>query len=373
MTISLTPLCYAYDPDSSFSDYLQPMAGKLLYQGLVGHQWLDQVRDSTIDAAELGIGLPHRIDRLLTEIERGNFRISVRVEDVEPLMKRLEHLVYARKCHDPRSSLHRGACHRHALLPSARIASMDRRGVLDRRCGRVHRVSENLLGLSQMRSRAVGNNEVVAYGPNELQHLDAPFTVLHWYDFICPFCYVGQQRTAILVRHGFRVVELPFQIHPEIPPGGISAGPRSGPIYAMLEREAKEAGLQLHWPPRLPDTRRALAAAEWTRRDQPNAFAQLQKALFAAHFVLGEDIEDPIVIDRHASESGINLAALHAALADGSAERAVKEALMIGRNHGVQGTPAWLVGGRLITGLRPAAEFEQLAQRAMVAAIPEEK
>src|SRR5215510_12005412 len=73
-----------------------------------------------------------------------------------------------------------------------------------------------------------------------------PRTVLHWYDFLCPFCYVGQHRTAILVRHGLHVVGLPFQAHPDIPPGGIAAGPRNGPMYAMVEREAKEAGLPLN-------------------------------------------------------------------------------------------------------------------------------
>jgi hypothetical protein len=40
---------------------------------------------------------------------------------------------------------------------------------------------------------------------------------------------------------------------------------------------------------------------------------------------------------------------------------AVREAELIGRRHGVRGTPAWLVGGRLISGLRPVAEFERLA------------
>jgi len=195
--------------------------------------------------------------------------------------------------------------------------------------------------------------------------MDNPRTVLHWYDFICPFCYVGQQRNAILVRHGLHVVELPFQAHPDIPPGGIPAGPRNGPMYAILEREAKETGLLLHWPRRLPDTRRALAAAEWTRRHQPLAFPQLHKELFGAHFVFGEDLEDPAVIDRYATESGVDLAALHAALADGSGAAAVKEAEMIGRKHGVQGTPAWLLDRRLIRGLRPAAEFEHLAENAM--------
>lgn len=190
-------------------------------------------------------------------------------------------------------------------------------------------------------------------------------TALHWYDFLCPFCYVGQHRTAILVRHGLRVVELPFQAHPDIPPGGIPAGPRTGPMYAMLEREAKEAGLPLHWPAHLPDTRPALAAAEWARRHQPSAFPQFHRDLFDAHFVLGEDIENRTVIDRHANEAGLDLAALNAALDDDGAAAAVTEAEIMGREFGVQGTPAWLLGQRLIMGLLPAAEFERLAEHAV--------
>src|SRR6266566_372206 len=50
---------------------------------------------------------------------------------------------------------------------------------------------------------------------NEFGTMNDPRTVLHWYDFICPFCYVGQQRNAILVQRGLHVVELPFQIYPE--------------------------------------------------------------------------------------------------------------------------------------------------------------
>ncbi len=191
--------------------------------------------------------------------------------------------------------------------------------------------------------------------------LDDPQTVLEWYDFICPFCYVGQQRNTILVQNGFQVIELPFQAHPDIPPEGILAGPRTGPMYAMLESEAREAGLQLKWPQHLPNTRRALATAEWVRRHQPQLFPQLYKDFFNAHFVLGEDLGNSAVIDRYASELGINLTALHAALADCSAAEAVSEAEMLGLKYGVQGTPAWLLNGQLITGLRPAAEFERLA------------
>jgi 2-hydroxychromene-2-carboxylate isomerase len=89
-------------------------------------------------------------------------------------------------------------------------------------------------------------------------------SILHWYDFLCPFCYVGQNRTAILLRHGLDVVELPFQAHPDVPALGVSVGPRKGEMYSHLEREAKQAGLILNWPARLPNTRRALAAADWS-------------------------------------------------------------------------------------------------------------
>ena len=105
---------------------------------------------------------------------------------------------------------------------------------------------------------------------------------LHWYDFICPFCYIAQHRNAIIRRPGLTLTELPYQPHPEIPAGGIPAGPRSGAMYTMLEHEAKKAGLPLRWPARLPNTRQALAAAEWTRRYQCCAFPALQRALFAA-------------------------------------------------------------------------------------------
>jgi predicted DsbA family dithiol-disulfide isomerase len=220
---------------------------------------------------------------------------------------------------------------------------------------------------ARYRPRSIeGFKETEDMANNDLEsRVRNPRTVLHWYDFLCPFCYVGQSRTTILVRHGLDVIGLPFQAHPDIPPAGVPAGTRNGLMYANLEREAKEAGLQLNWPPHLPDTRRALAAAEWVRRHQPDSFHQFQKDLFAAHFALGEDLGNPAVVDEHATDLGIDLEALHSAFADGSAFAAVSNAETIGHKYGVQGTPAWLIAQRLISGLLPAAEFDRLAEVAM--------
>ena len=176
--------------------------------------------------------------------------------------------------------------------------------------------------------------------------------ILHWYDFTCPFSYVGQHRTAILTRRGLVVTLLPFQSHPEIPVDGMEAGPRYAHVYTTLEREAKAAGLPLRWPDRIPNTRRALAAAEWVRRNRPESFAQVHRDLFAAHFALGEDIGDPAVIERIAQTGGE------------LDEEAVAESEALGRGRGMKSTPAWLISGQMITAFRPASDFERLARNA---------
>jgi predicted DsbA family dithiol-disulfide isomerase len=136
-------------------------------------------------------------------------------------------------------------------------------------------------------------------------------------------------------------------------------------MYAHLEREAAQAGLPLNWPSRLPDTRTALSAAEWVRLHRPDVSDEFNRDLFAAHFALGEDLGDSAVIDRHANELGIDLDALHGAIADGSASASLAEAEAIGARFGVQATPSWLIAGELVPGLLPPSEFERLAENAM--------
>lgn len=189
--------------------------------------------------------------------------------------------------------------------------------------------------------------------------------MLHWYDFLCPYSYIGQQRTAILVQRGLTVVQLPFQSYPDIPAEGLRVGARSGPMYIELAREAKESGMGLNWSTHFPNTRGALAAAEWVRRHQPGAFARFQKRIFEAHFVLEENIGDPAVIDRHAAELGIDIERWHSALASGRAGADVRESEILARKSGVRRSPAWLVAQQLVTGLLSMAEFERLADQGM--------
>ena len=81
------------DPDSRFADYLRPMVGMLSYQAYAGPRLLGRLRDAAIEATELGIELPRRIDRVLGQVERGNLRVWTRIEDADRIIERLEHMV----------------------------------------------------------------------------------------------------------------------------------------------------------------------------------------------------------------------------------------------------------------------------------------
>jgi ubiquinone biosynthesis protein len=86
-------LLESVDPGASLNDHLEPLVEKLMFGRLNGEDWMDRVRDSAFDAAELSIELPRRLDRVMGEVERGNVRVWARIENLESMVARFEHTV----------------------------------------------------------------------------------------------------------------------------------------------------------------------------------------------------------------------------------------------------------------------------------------
>ena len=105
--------------------------------------------------------------------------------------------------------------------------------------------------------------------------------VLHWYDFICPFCYLAQPENEALITEGWSLTEMSFSAHPEIPEGGVTVAPRTGAMYVSIEETADRLGLPLRWPQRLPSSRLALGAAEWIRLHAADSADAFRKAVSA--------------------------------------------------------------------------------------------
>ena len=86
--------------------------------------------------------------------------------------------------------------------------------------------------------------------------LESSFAMLVqlWSDYICPWCYLGRDRTALLRSVDVDVIQLPFELHPELPPGG-RAVPTSGrlaAVYGSIQRECAEVGLPFNPPTHVP-------------------------------------------------------------------------------------------------------------------------
>ena len=192
-----------------------------------------------------------------------------------------------------------------------------------------------------------------------------------WSDYLCPWCYVGTDRTALLETLGVRVTPMPFELHPRIPAEGITLRDRWGEsydravaMYARIEEECNAVGLPFKRPERVPNTRRALQTAECVRQRFPDAFPALDRSLFAAHFVEGRCLGDPDVLDELVTAAGADAAAVRAELATGDWHAAVAESMDAAYTAGVSGTPAWFLDDRaLIPGVQARETYERVVSR----------
>jgi predicted DsbA family dithiol-disulfide isomerase len=192
-----------------------------------------------------------------------------------------------------------------------------------------------------------------------------------WSDYLCPWCYVGLDRSALLRDLGVDVTALPFELHPRLPVGGVSLRERWGArydeatdMYRRIEAECDAVGLPFRRPQRVPNTRRALETAEHVRRTTPAAFHALDRALFDAHFVHQDDIGDADVLDQLVADAGADATAVRSAVDGGETRAALVESMERARELEVTATPSWLLDQALVLpGVLPRELFERAVTR----------
>lgn len=186
-----------------------------------------------------------------------------------------------------------------------------------------------------------------------------------WSDYLCPWCYVGQARSAALRELGLTVIARPFELHPEIPPEGRRVRPdgRLAPTFERIEAECAEVGLPFRRPTRTPNTHRALATAEVVRTGWPGAFDQLDSSLFAAHFVTGDPLDDPDLLDRLVASAGAPPSEVRARVDSGEGSALLHTSMDEARETGVSATPTWVIGEMTIPGAVPIEQMRRWASR----------
>jgi len=187
-----------------------------------------------------------------------------------------------------------------------------------------------------------------------------------WSDYICPWCYLGRDRTEFLRSLDVELTQLPFELHPGLPPSGRVVRPhgRLSEVYSAIEHECAGVGLPFRAPTHVPNSRRALETAELVRLRWPASFRALDDALFEAHFVTGQDIGDRDVLMSLVAQAGASPAAVAAALDAGQGDEAVRASIDAARDHGIVATPAWLFNESFVVpGVQPREFFERVISR----------
>ena len=179
-------------------------------------------------------------------------------------------------------------------------------------------------------------------------------------DFICPWCYIGWRRlyAALGQRPRLRpdIRWRPFQLNPDMPPGGMDrqlymhakfgSPERARQIYGVVEETARRDGLALDLSrirrtPSTFDTHRLIRWAE-----QKGDASRLVEGLFGAYFVDGGDLSDGALLADLAESAGFDRAGAVKLLEGSDEATGVRLADAQARQMGLHAVPCFVFDRR---------------------------
>lgn len=154
-----------------------------------------------------------------------------------------------------------------------------------------------------------------------------------------------------------------FELHPEIPVGGMPADRLFGRGGRERAREylrsfAASFGIRdMRQPEHIPNTRAALAVAERARDE--GCLDPFRKGAMDAYWRDGRNLEDPDTIRDLGAVAGLDPAHAVGAMTDPTYLERIGRTRLEANAVGVTGIPTFLIGDRTIVGCQPYPILEE--------------
>ena len=194
--------------------------------------------------------------------------------------------------------------------------------------------------------------------------------IIVYSDYICPFCYIGYHRIEKLKEQfEFDIEWRPFELHPEVPKGGIHLNQIPFPreylemVLANVKRLADEDGLDVKFTEKLPNSQLALYISEFARK--VGKFDEFHKLVFEKYWREGIDIGDLSLLLDLAESIGLDRNEIEDYLKSDEPRNELRKYLSEVRSYGINGVPAFLIGKQIIFGAQPYETFKAVIQKAL--------
>lgn len=186
-------------------------------------------------------------------------------------------------------------------------------------------------------------------------------------DFICPFCYVAERGplAELLATEDVEIDWRGFEVHPEIPRGGISARVMFGDeriedANAYVLQLADLFGVKMRFPSHISNSMRALALTEWARSH--GKMNDLKNRLLDLYWIEGADLEDEDALCDAAKSVGLCADRGLDASRSSHWELQVIQNRALGYEMGVSGVPTFLSENDRVVGCQPLEILQRLTR-----------
>ena len=187
-----------------------------------------------------------------------------------------------------------------------------------------------------------------------------------YYDYICPFCYLGTKRILELSKvFNLSIEWRGIEIHPEFSPEGkkrtktLKSKSFAQTVYSM----AKEDNIEIKLPGFATNSRLALEASEFARKK--NKFLEFHLAIYEAYFLKGLNIGDINIVLDIGERVGIEKEQLEECLDQRTMFNKIKTNNKEAEDNLILGVPTFLFGNFPVYGNQSTDTMKHIIKRSI--------